>query len=108
MTSAENEKRKTLALTAIKNAFGTEEGEGNVNLFVEHHLGELPQSYWQQHLGASSPEPKSVVGLLQLRSSWGDKGIEYFDFKLPGEVTDYVVSVRFDDSGNIDGISMES
>lgn len=108
MAAAEIEKRKARALDAIKKAFGTDEGENNVNLFVEHHLGELPQSYWQTHLGANAPEPKSVVGLLQLRSSWGDNDIEYFDFTLPGEVTDYVVSVHFDDSGNIDGIEMES
>lgn len=108
MMAVEIERRKTLALDAIKQAFDTEEGEDNVSLFVEHHLGELPQSYWQQHLGASTPEPKAVVGLLQFRSSWGDNDIEYFDFTLPGKVTNYVVSVHFDDSGNIDGISMES
>jgi hypothetical protein len=34
--------------------------------------------------------------------------IEYFDFTLPDEVTDYVISVHFDDAGTIEGISMES
>lgn len=104
----EVEKRKKLALDAIKQTFGTEAGEDSVNLFVEHHLEELPQSYWQQHIGPSTPEPKAVIGLLQFRSSWGDDDIEYFDFTLPDKVTDYVVSVHFDDSGTIDGISMES
>ena len=108
MTAVEVEKRKARALDAIKKVFGTDEGKENVNLFVEHHLEEFPQSYWLQHLGASAPEPKAVIGLLQFRSSWGDNDIEYFDFTLPGEVTDYIVSVHFDDSGNIDGIEMES
>lgn len=102
------ESRKLLALDAIKKIFGTDAGEDSVNLFVEHHLEELPQSYWQQHLGSSTPEPEAVLGMLQFRSSWGDDEIEYFDFTLPNDVTDYVVSVHFDNSGTIDGISMES
>jgi Protein of unknown function (DUF2004) len=100
--------RRNLALDAIKQAFGIEAGDDCVNLFVEHHLEELPSSYWQQHLGSGAPEPAAVLGLLQLRSSWGDGDIEYFDFTLPDEVTDYVVSVHFSGAGTIDGISMES
>jgi len=100
--------RQKLALDAIKQAFGTKAGEDNVNLFVEHHLEELPSSYWQQHLGSGAPVPAAILGLLQLRSSWGEGDIEYFDFTLPDEVTDYVVSVHFDVVGTIDGISMES
>jgi hypothetical protein len=105
--AVEAERRK-LALNAIKQEFGTEGGDDSVNLFVQHHLDELPSSYWQQHLGTSAPEPAAILGLLQLRSSWGEGDIEYFDFSLPDEVTDYVVSVHFDGSGTIDGISMES
>lgn len=93
---------------AIKNAFGTEAGEDGINLFVEHHLEELPQSYWQRHLGSSTPEPSAVLGLLRLRSSWGDGNMEHFDFTLPGDATNYVVSVHFDSAGVIDCISMES
>jgi hypothetical protein len=100
--------REKLALDAIKKVFGTEAGEDSVNLFVEHHLAELPQSYWVQHLGSESPEASAVINLLELNSSWGDGEIENFDFTLPGDVTDYMVSVHFDESGNIDEISMES
>ncbi|HMT81414.1 MAG TPA: DUF2004 domain-containing protein [Azonexus sp.] len=100
--------RQKIALEAIKQAFGTAAGEDSVSLFAEHHLAELPQSYWQKHLGSGNPEPASVIGLLQLRSSWGQDDIEYFDFTLPDEVTDYVISVHFDSAGSIDGISMES
>lgn len=108
MTRIESVERQKLALESIKQAFGTEAGEGSVNLFVEHHLEELAKDYWQQHLGSERPEPTAVLTLLQLKSSWGEGDIEYFDFTLPGEVTDYVVSAHFDDSGAIDGISMES
>ncbi|MEK7725503.1 MAG: DUF2004 domain-containing protein [Acidobacteriota bacterium] len=101
--------REKLALEAIKQSFGTEAGEDSINLFVEHHLEELPQSYWQQHLShATNFEPSAVINLLKLRSSWGNNDIEYFDFTLPDEVTDYVVSVHFDNAGNVDSISMES
>ena len=100
--------RQKMALDAIKQAFGTEAGEYSVNLFVEHHLEELPSSYWQQHLGSIVPEPAAILGLLKLRSTWGERDIEYFDFTLPDGVTDYVVSVHFDDAGAIESISMES
>lgn len=108
MATTEFEKRKTLATGAIKQAFGTAAGEDGINLFVEHHLEELPKSYWKQHLGVAIPEPTAVVDLLQFRSSWGSNDIEYFDFTLPDEVTNYVVSVHFDEKGGIDEISMES
>ncbi len=100
--------REKLALDAIRKVFGTEAGEDSVNLFVEHHLAELPQSYWVQYLGSESPEASAVINLLELNSSWGDGEIENFDFTLPADVTDYMVSVHFDESGNIDEISMES
>lgn len=48
----------------------------------------------------------TILGLLQLRSSWGEGDIEYFDFTLPDAATED--SVHFDDAGTIDGISMES
>lgn len=102
------QEREKLALDAIRKAFDTEAGEDSVNLFVEHHLTELPHSYWQQHLRSDTPERSAIIDLLKLRSSWGDDDIEYFDFTLPDEVTDYVISVHFNNTGIIDGISMES
>ena len=77
-------------------------------MFVKHHLAELSQDYWKERLGTASPEPTTVLGLLELRSHWGENETENFDFSLPGDVTDYVVSVHFDDAGEVDGISMES
>ena len=37
-----------------------------------------------------------------------DEGIDTFDFSLPGDVTGYVISVSFDDNGNVRGITKES
>ena len=104
----EVEKRTTLALAAIKQAFGSDADEFGATMFVKHHLEELSQDYWQEHVGTSNPEASAVLGLLELKSNWGEDEIENLDFTLPGEITDYVVSVHFDDAGAVDGISMES
>lgn len=106
--SDEVDKRSTLAIDAIRKAYGTEAGEFSTTMFVSHHLEELPQDYWQEHTGTGAPDPAAVLGLLELKSNWGDEDIENFDFSLPGDVTDYVLSVRFDDTGEIGEISMES
>lgn len=101
-------KRAKQALDAIGQAFGTEADTFGVSLFVSHHLEELPQDYWLEHTGTATPAAAAVIALLELTSNWGEGELENFDFSLPGEVTDYVVSVHFDESGAIDGISMES
>ena len=94
------------ALAAIKEASGTELGEYSIDEFISHHLEELPSDYWKKHLGTNSPTKDSVIGLLVLRSKWDDSDV--YDFTLPEEVTDYVVSVSFDDDGEIEDIAMES
>ena len=108
MDNVELERRKLVALAAIRQAHGTEDGEDSIVLFVAHHLEELPQSYWQEQLATATPDSAAVIGLLAFRSSWGEGDLENFDFTLPGDVTDYVVSAHFDEKGEIDGISMES
>lgn len=98
-----NEKK---ALEGIKKSSGTEQGEYSIDEFVSHHLEELPQTYWEKHLGTSKPSNEQIIDLLILRSKWEDE--EVYDFTLPEEVTDYVVSVSFDKEGMIDDIVMES
>jgi hypothetical protein len=116
--SAEVQRRTKVALAAIKHAFGTEEDAFGATLFVSHHLGEIDSAYWQEHLGTAQPEPARVLDLLELQSHWGEDdyeddedeggGIDVFDFTLPGNITDYVISVHFDEDGEVDEISMES
>ena len=106
--------RTTKAIAAIRSVFGTDEDEYGATLFVSHHLKELEASYWEKHCGSASPAPKSVLDILVLRSHWGaddegdDEGIDTFDFTLPDEVTNYVISVSFDEDGEVEGITMES
>jgi Protein of unknown function (DUF2004) len=105
----EIEKRENAAIAAIRSSFGTEDDESGTTLFVEHHLEEIGGEYWQKHLGTAKPEPISVLDILVNRSDrGGDDEIETFDFTLPENVTDYVISVRFDESGQVENISMES
>lgn len=98
-----NEKK---ALEGIKQSSGTEQGEYGIDEFVSHHLDELPASYWEKHLGTAKPTNEQIINLLILRSKWEDE--EVYDFTLPDDVTDYVVSVSFDEDGLIDDISIES
>ncbi|MCF7751654.1 DUF2004 domain-containing protein [Bacillus subtilis subsp. subtilis] len=107
MTDTANQ-RQAQALAAIKQALGTEAAEDSIDLFANHHRDELPASYWTEQLGQAAPDNPSIIGLLQFKSAWGENELEYVDFTLPGEITDYLLSVHFDEAGQIDSISMES
>ena len=105
----EIKKREAAARAAIKKAFGTADDESGATLFVSHHLEELASSYWKKHLSTETPQPRLVLDLLELHDHWGgDDEIERFDFTLPEDVTNYVISVRFDDAGEVSEITMES
>jgi len=108
METLEFERRKMLALAAIRQAHGTEAGADSVDFFVAHHLAEMSKGYWLEQLATATPDVAAVIELLVFRSSWGKNDLESFDFTLPGDVTNYVVSVHFDEAGEIDGIDMES
>lgn len=99
-------RRTTAAKKAIQNAV---DDESSVGLFISHHLSELEATYWKKHTGTPKPTPKQVIDLLVLRSHWGgDTDMDRFDFTLPDDVTDYVISVGFDDAGKVGSIEMES
>jgi hypothetical protein len=74
-------RREAVARAAIKQVFGTPADEFGAALFVSHHLEELEPSYWKRRLSTDSPNPQSVLDLLQLSSHWGgDDDINTFDF----------------------------
>lgn len=107
----EIDRRRDSALSAIKQAFGTASDQHGATLFVSHHLDEIGADYWLKHCGTARPEPKQVLDILILRSHWGDDdddGIDAFDFSLPDDATNYVISVGFDDNGDVAEITMES
>jgi hypothetical protein len=105
----EIQKREAAARAAIKKAFGTASDEFGATLFVTHHLEEVDSGYWVKHLSTEAPDPHRVLELLELKSHWGgNNGIENFDFTLPEDATQYVISVKFDESGDVSDISTES
>lgn len=107
----EIKRRERAARTAIERAFGTPAGEDSVDLFIEHHLEELDGAYWRAHAGVDQPDGARILAVLQLKSHWSsdiEDGMDVFDFTLPGDVSDYVVSVRFDGEGEVAEVSMES
>jgi hypothetical protein len=107
--TAELARRETAARQAIKNGFDMEDEDSGAAMFVAFHLEELDAGYWREHLKTVRPAPGGVLDLLVLREHWGGQDeLEHFDFTLPGEVTDYVISVRFDQAGKVAEISMES
>jgi len=108
MSPTDFETRRDKALAAMRQALGTPAGDGSVSLFIDHHLDELPPEWWRQRLGVARPEPAAVLALLQCRSSWGENDLQVFDFTLPDDVTNYLVSVRFDVGGQVESLSMES
>lgn len=80
-------------------------------MFTSHHLDELDAAYWKKHAGTAKPTPKQIVDLLELRSHWGSEdedGLEVFDFTLPGDASQYVLAVRFDEDGEVLDVDMES
>ncbi len=112
----EIERRRKAAIDAIRRTLGTAVDEHGATLFVSHHLDEIGDAYWLKHCGAARPDAKQVLDILFLQSHWGcdddeeidDDSIDTFDFTLPDDVTNYVISVTFDENGDVSGVSMES
>lgn len=103
------QKRTEIARAAIKAAYGTEEDEFGGTLFVSHHLEEIDPAYWMEQFGTTTPDPTQILDSLVLRSEFDEEDeIDSFDFTLPGDVTDYVLCVTFNEDGEVDDLSMES
>ena len=86
-----------------------------MTLFVSHHLSELDASYWIKHTGNGRPNAQEVLRLLEVCFDAEDDDLEEdeeplntLDFSLPGNVTNYLICVEFDDSGNVTRVAMES
>src|SRR4028118_1923942 len=105
----EIQRREAAARAAIKNAISTAAEESDVALFISHHLEEIEPDYWKQHFPTDTPDPHLIVDSLVLQSHWGgDDEIDPFDFTLPDDVTNYLISVSFDGAGHVFDVVMES
>ena len=106
----DKENHKQAALIKIRSLYGTPTGEDNVTLFVDHHLAEIEPDYFSKTYGTASPTAHQLLDSLILIGAWSsedDGNIDVFDFSLPGNVTNYLISVRFA-GDDIQEISMES
>jgi len=106
----EIQRRRETALAAIRRAHGTRTDQSAATLFISHHIQELSEEYWLKHCGTETPEPQQVLDVIVFKLHWGDDehALDYFDFTLPDSVTQYVISVGFNENGEVRGISMES
>lgn len=112
----EIKRRIAAALVAIQQALSEGDEDSSVRIFVSHHLEELDAAYWKKHAGVPKPSAKKVLELLELHSHWGEDdegdinkdGLDTFDFTLPGNATQYVISVSFGEEGEVEDIVMES
>lgn len=112
--SSLEESRDVLAKRAIKASLQADaKSFDDVTMFVEHHLAELDRSYWIEQLETASPTPEKVLHLLELKSTWHqfveeDEQPDTFDFTLPGDVTQYIICVLFNEKGTVEKIDMQS
>ena len=114
----ELERRSAEAIAAIRRELNS--GESAVTRFVSHHIEEIDEAFWLKHCGTVQPQASQVLDLLVLDSHWSEEddesdadeededGMDHFDFTLPGDVTNYLISVEFDDSGKVASVTMES
>ena len=79
-----------------------------IGLFASHHQNELSAEYWKDRLGTTAPSRDDVLRILEsVDSSIDDEEEEELDegvsidFTLPGNVTQYVLCVRFDLAGRV-------
>lgn len=103
--------KSRFALEKIKSLYGTPEGEFGPTLFVSHHLEELKENDWIDAIKLTKPNPEQVLNALILVDEWSskDNGVnDTFDFSLPNEITNFLISVRFSEDGSITDVSMES
>ena len=107
ISDEELSQRETAARKHLASVYGEPGQEHSVTLFVSHHLAEIGADYWMKHTGIPDPDPGQVLGVLELRYDPEEEGIDILDFTLPDGATNYVLSIEFDDLGNIVGVAME-
>ncbi|MGI9444139.1 MAG: hypothetical protein ACR2N1_16835 [Rubripirellula sp.] len=102
------------AFRAIKTHGPESEEFPGIGLFAKHHSDELPPEYWTEHLGTEDPSLHDILSILiPLESDDEEEDLDeeeeiLVDFTLPGDATQYLLSVSLNESTQIVDISMES
>jgi len=99
-----------IALDKIRSVRGTEEGEYSTDLFVSLHLEELDEQVLRSMLGGEIPTSQNLLDALVFVGAWSSKddgAVDVYDFSLPDDVSQYLLSVRFEGDVPI-SVAMES
>ena len=105
------DKKAKTALAKIKSLHGTPEGEYGPTLFVSHHLEEISKAEWMELLKTETPTSEQMLDALILIDTWStsdDGAIDTYDFSLPDNLTNYLLSACFSADGKSIEVSMES
>ena len=110
MPNLDDGDRMALAIATIREYGCDSTKYPSIRLFVEHHLTELDADYWVANTGSGTPSHVDVLNALVADTTWVDLDDDgsTVDCTLPGGVTNYLLSVRFDRSGHCRSIEMES
>lgn len=104
--------KEKAGLTAILETHAANEKneENSVVLFASHHLAELDAESLEAATGQAKPDQKTLLSKLVLLDSWTDEdtGTHVMDYTLPNDVTNYLLSVKYDAAGTLIEIEMES
>jgi len=100
------------ALKCLLEDFNQGQNSQAVKLFYEHHLEELSSDELVEIFGASDVDINLFLSRLILRDvafhPEEDEEFAVFDITLQGDVTNYLLAVKFDSAGAITAVSMES
>ena len=105
------DKKAKTALAKIKSLHGTPEGEYGPTLFVSHHLEEISKAEWMELLKTETPTSEQMLDALVLIDAWSsydDDVVDTYDFGLPDNLTNYLLSARFSKDYKSIEVSMES
>lgn len=110
MTASDDAERIAAAIDAIRRFGPDSETFPSIRLYADHHLHELGAEYWLAHTGSPSPSLAQILDIMIADTTWDDIDDDgsTVDCTLPGGVTNYLLSVRFDPRGSVRFIEMES
>ena len=105
---------ESVARKAIEADFASDP-DGSSALYLSHHAEELNADERLKYFGSKDTGALGVqqlLGSLHLRRIGlypeSEDYVAVFDYSLDPDVTQYILAVEFDSSGNVVGISMDS
>ena len=102
----ENDRTEVARRFLLKRA---ESNRPETELFLKHHRSELPSDYFVDTFGVEEPTGSTLVrGLLAEQWTEDETQTEFVDFRLPGRVSQYILTVEFDATGAPIDARMES